>query len=124
MIEDLKKLLDICEQYNQVLGESLESNEDLKDLKENMECYLEKDYHKLLSAIELFDKNIVDSNAGDELYNQFYQLMLSSMSDFSVYFDDFHKVIFQLNKKRNLLKGIITIDEYEDSDIVKITHEE
>lgn len=124
MIEDLKKLLDICEQYNQVLGESLESNEDLKDLKENMECYLEKDYHKLLSAIELFDKNIVDSNAGDELYNQFYQLMLSSMSDFSVYFDDFHKVIFRLNKKRNLLKGIITIDEYEDSDIVKITHEE
>lgn len=124
MIEDLKKLLDICEQYNQVLGESLETNEDLKDLKENMECYLEKDYHKLLSAIELFDKNIVDSNAGDELYNQFYQLMLSSMSDFSVYFDDFHKVIFRLNKKRNLLKGIITIDEYEDSDIVKITHEE
>lgn len=124
MIEDLKKLLDICEQYNQVLGESLESNEDLKDLKENMECYLEKDYHKLLSAIELFDKNIVDSNSGDELYNQFYQLMLSSMSDFSVYFDDFHKVIFRLNKKRNLLKGIITIDEYEDSDIVKITHEE
>ncbi len=75
-------------------------------------------------TIELFDKNIVDSNAGDEPYNQFYQLMLSSMSDFSVYFDDFHKVIFRLNKKRNLLKGIITIDEYEDSDIVKITHEE
>ena len=59
-------------------------------------------------TIELFDKNTVDSHAGDEPYNQFYQLMLSSMSDFSVYFDDFHKVIFRLNKKRNLLKGIIT----------------
>ncbi|MEG3266745.1 hypothetical protein [Streptococcus suis] len=124
MIEDLKKLLGICEQYNAILGESLEDNEDLKDLKENIECYLEKDYHKLLSAIELFDKTIVDSCEGDERYNQFYQQMLSSMSSFAVYFDDFHKVIFRLNKKRNLLKGIITIAEYEDSDIVKITHEE
>ncbi|NQQ33957.1 hypothetical protein HO875_10575 [Streptococcus suis] len=124
MIEDLKKILNICEQYNQMLGESLESNDDLKDLKESIECYLEKDYLKLLSAIELFDKTIVDSCEGDERYNQFYQQMLSSMSDFAVYFEDFHKVIFRLNKKRNLLKGIITIAEYEDSDNVKITHEE
>ncbi|HEL2302527.1 TPA: hypothetical protein TZM69_000407 [Streptococcus suis] len=58
MIEDLKKILNICEQYNQMLGESLESNDDLKDLKESIECYLEKDYLKLLSAIELFDKTI------------------------------------------------------------------
>ncbi|HFU3725761.1 TPA: hypothetical protein ACGOZF_001394 [Streptococcus suis] len=124
MIEDLKKILDICEQYNQMLGESLESNDDLKDLKESIECYLEKDYLKLLSAIESFDKVMVDSDERDERYNRFYQQMLSSMSDFAVYFEDFHKVIFRLNKKRNLLKGIITIAEYEDSDIVKITHEE
>ncbi|HEM3442215.1 TPA: hypothetical protein U1B14_002271 [Streptococcus suis] len=124
MIEDLKKILDICERYNQMLGESLESNDDLKDLKESIECYLEKDYLKLQSAIESFDKVMVDSDERDERYNRFYQQMLSSMSDFAVYFDDFHKVIFRLNKKRNLLKGIITITEYEDSDIVKITHEE
>lgn len=124
MIEDLKKILDICEQYNQMLGESLESNDDLKDLKESIECYLEKDYLKLLSAIESFDKVMVDSDERDERYNRFYQQMLSSMSDFAVYFEDFHKVIFRLNKKRNLLKGIITIAEYEDSDIVKIAHEE
>ncbi|HEM3530528.1 TPA: hypothetical protein U1B40_000874 [Streptococcus suis] len=124
MIEDLKKILDICERYNQMLGESLESNDDLKDLKESIECYLEKDYLKLQSAIESFDKVMVDSDERDERYNRFYQQMLSSMSDFAVYFDDFHKVIFRLNKKRNLSKGIITITEYEDSDIVKITHEE
>lgn len=49
--------------------------------------------------------------------------MLSSVADFAAYFDDFHEIIFRLNKKRNLLKGVITIEEYEGSDTLDISYE-
>lgn len=123
MIEELKQLLDICEQYSEKLGEQLEDNEDLKDLKETIDCCLERDYQKLLSAIELFDKTMIFSPDADEQYSKFYSKMLSSMADFAAYFDDLHKVIFRLNKKRNYLKGIITLAEYQASDVLEITYD-
>ena len=124
MIEDLRKLLDICEQYSEQIGEQEGDNEDLKDLKEDIECYLDKDYQKLLSAVELFEKAIILEDNAEEQYSQFYQQMLSSMASFATYFDDFHKVLFRLNKKRNLIKEVITLTEYQASDILEITYDD
>ena len=63
------------------------------------------------------NKNLLEQY---ENYAEFYYNILSSMSAFSIYFDDFHEVIFDLNKKKRYKEGEITLEQYNASDILEL----
>ena len=118
MIDTIKELYKICESLNSQLGYSLNDNEKLQDLKDLIDDNLEKDCYKLLLGINQFDnKNLLEQY---ENYAEFYYNILSSMSAFSIYFDDFHEVIFDLNKKKRYKEGEITLEQYNASDILEL----
>jgi len=118
MIDTIKELYKICESLNSQLGYSLNDNEKLQDLKDSIDDNLEKDCYKLLLGINQFDnKNLLEQY---ENYAEFYYNILSSMSAFSIYFDDFHEVIFDLNKKKRYKEGEITLEQYNASDILEL----
>lgn len=118
MIDTIKELYKICESLNSQLGYSLNDNEKLQDLKDLIDDNLEKDCYKLLLGINQFDnKNLLEQY---ENYVEFYYNILSSMSAFSIYFDDFHEVIFDLNKKKRYKEGEITLEQYNASDILEL----
>lgn len=118
MLDTIKELYKICESLNSQLGYSLKDNEKLQDLKDLIDDNLEKDCYKLLLGINQFDnKNLLEQY---ENYAEFYYNILSSMSAFSIYFDDFHEVIFDLNKKKRYKEGEITLEQYNASDILEL----
>ena len=118
MLDTIKELYKICESLNSQLGYSLKDNEKLQDLKDLIDDNLEKDCYKLLLGINQFDnKNLLEQY---ENYAEFYYNILSSMSAFSIYFDDFHEVIFDLNKKKRYKEGEITLEEYLDDGIIEL----
>ena len=118
MLDTIKELYKICESLNIQLGYSLKDNEKLQDLKDLIDDNLEKDCYKLLLGINQFDnKNLLEQY---ENYAEFYYNILSSMSAFSIYFDDFHEVIFDLNKKKRYKEGEITLEQYNASDILEL----
>ena len=118
MIYVIKKLYDICENLNEQLGYSLKDNEKLQDLKDLIDDNLERDFLKLQSGIAQFDNKDLLNQQED--YVEFYYKILSSMSAFSIYFDDFHEVIFDLNKKKRYKEGEITLEQYNASDILEL----
>lgn len=121
MIYVIKKLYDICENLNEQLGYSLKDNEKLQDLKDLIDDNLERDFLKLQSGIAQFDNKDLLNQQED--YVEFYYKILSSMADFSVYFGDFHEVIFDLNKKKRYKEGEITLEQYNASDILELDND-
>lgn len=118
MLDTIKELYKICESLNSQLGYSLKDNEKLQDLKDLIDDNLERDFLKLQSGIAQFDNKDLLNQQED--YVEFYYKILSSMSAFSIYFDDFHEVIFDLNKKKRYKEGEITLEQYNASDILEL----
>ena len=119
-MKEIYKLYQICEQFNSKLGYSLEENEKLKDFKELIDDCLSEDFQKLISGISSFNEEIIDWDADDEQYSQFYYKILSSTAEFSSYFEDLHEIIFDLNKRRRFKAGEITKEEWESSGILEL----
>lgn len=118
MLDTIKELYKICESLNSQLDYSLKDNEKLQDLKDLIDDNLERDFLKLQSGIAQFNNKDLLNQQED--YVEFYYKILSSMAAFSVYFDDFHEVIFDLNKKKRYKEGEITLEQYNASDILEL----
>ena len=117
-MQSIKELYKICESLNSQLDYSLKDNEKLQDLKDLIDDNLERDFLKLQSGIAQFNNKDLLNQQED--YVEFYYKILSSMAAFSVYFDDFHEVIFDLNKKKRYKEGEITLEQYNASDILEL----
>lgn len=66
--------------------------------------------------MELFQElnNSVITDTNQEQYAEVYYNLLSGLSEISVYFDDFHRIVFNLNHKRRYRLGEISKEEYEN----------
>lgn len=124
MKEEIYKLYEVCKRFNSRLGYSLEENKKLKDFKELIDDNLSDDFQELMSGISAFKEEIINQSIADEQYSQFYYELLSSMANFSSYFEDLHEIIFDLNKRRSFKMGEITKEELVSSDEIFLDDED
>ena len=125
MVDLIKELYETCKMFESKLGDKIVKNEDLNDMSNLIENHLEKDFKKLVEGIKSYKKvaEIGPENVDIIQYAEAYHYLISGLAEMSSYMDDFHKIVFHLNRSFLYKSCEITLDEYQASDEIVLEDE-
>lgn len=124
MKNEIRNLYDICEKINKRFDNNLIEHDDLVDLKNNIEDYLDSDWESLNEGLRTFNnlnwEQLESSN--DDAYVKGFVSIYSGLTNIIEYLQDIDDAMTKINRKFMLLSGEITKEEYNHS--LEITPED